>query len=222
MGVYYVGDIFSSNPSMVNGCEEAVLVDFQIKNPEPYSIIFLQHSSIDGYYFEMDTRTMTMLDNAYVECITPHFCYIHNLYNLLSYYNLQLLGIQGAAKQNMKMLYFKAGKKYIQIILSNTENFYQNSFKKDTFVYVDESENFEDLKLRNVGNFIFFTNKKKIHLKDKSIETNTVGIDIMLDDTKIASIHQIKNWKRNNGLKIFNWDEFIACSGLEDFKNKIL
>lgn len=225
MGFYYIGDVLSHNPQMVNGCQEAILANFDSSKHEPYSLVFFEHSSIDGYYFKLDTRTEKMLDNAYVDCINPHFCSIQNLYNLLSYYELFLLGYQTVEKVSMNILYLRTENKYFQIFISNNQSFYQNLPANKMFVYIYEASSFEALKLSIYGKFFRLNNWREEPIpifNSNSLWGNVYGIDFLIDNKNICSIQQYKDYQNlyENG---FNSTEryFTLCKNLNEFKTEI-
>lgn len=224
---YYVGDVLSYNPNMVNGCEEAVIAKHQPNNSEPYSLLFFQHSSITGYHFTYDTRVYKMLANAYVDCINPHFCYLKNLYSVLAPYKIKILGYQAIYKTSTMCLYLKVDDKFLQIFIPDENDLYKSLYENGMFVYIYEAEHFDDLKLHQFGEFMYYTRLQ--HYVD--IWNVTTGLKdakgILFENMSHSEmICSIEEWepdcgKGKNGFQTFT-SNFSKCKDLNEFKSKIL
>ncbi len=216
-----IGSVLSCNPKMVNGCEEAVVIDIDNQHYEPYSLLFLEYSSKTGYYFKFDTRNQQMLTNAYVDCINPHFCYIKNLYNFLSKYEVILLGYQMIDKTYTSILYLKIKNKYVQIIVPCKNKFYQDSPDNGMFVYIYDADNFDDLKLFDLGDFFCakYFSRVLIYSLESSIRTGVKFKDSHTESF-LCTIQQYDKTLKNkeNGF-VSRISSFIRCDDLYEFKN---
>lgn len=220
--MYKVGYVLNSNPNMVNGCEEAVISNFRISEPLPYKVLFLQKSSVKGYYFHLDDRTDQMLDNAYIECINPHFCYIKNLYSVLSGYELKILGYQDIPDTNTSCLYLKANNRYLQIFISADSEMYKDN---EMFVYLYEANKFEELKLFNYGNFFICNNLKDNISLINSVQSTSFVQGIIFHQDKAGTVCYIHETTKRNLVSVglyTNKAIFRECKDLNDFKKYIL
>lgn len=134
MSNYKVGNVLSAKKNVCNTYEEAVITNTSQRYDE-YKVLFMNYSEKNGYHFVLDTRKEKNIEDAYQESMTPHFCLIENLYNMLNHYDLHLLGMQHSHRYDMKTIYLKAGNKYLQI-LYQIPRIFMNRFMMERCLYM--------------------------------------------------------------------------------------
>lgn len=93
------------------------------------------------------------------------------------------------------------------------------------FVYVDDANDFEDLKLSEEGTFCFFKNNESLQLSTEIQYGEQIGFLAKLKGSSYSNhvfmIRHIKNSRKDNGCIILGWNHFKLCDSLDEFKDMI-